>query len=62
MPVCVQTFYGHLNSVNHVAFNLRGDTIASTDADGGLRLWDVRMVVERLEVNDCDDGWMDDVD
>ena len=23
--LCIQTFYGHLNSCNHVAFNLRGD-------------------------------------
>jgi WD40 repeat protein len=49
--LCIQTFYGHLNSCNHVAFNLRGDTIASTDADGGVRLWDVRMVQERLQIN-----------
>jgi hypothetical protein len=27
--------YGHLNSCNHVSFNVRGDTIASCDADGG---------------------------
>ncbi len=35
------------NSVNHVAMNYRGDTIASGDADGVVRLWDVRMVAER---------------
>lgn len=49
--LCIQTFYGHLNSCNHVAFNLRGDTIASSDADGGVRLWDVRMVQERLNID-----------
>ena len=45
-----QTLYGHLNACNHVAFTLRGDAIASTDADGGVRIWDVRMVQERLQV------------
>jgi hypothetical protein len=31
---------------------VRGDTIASCDADGLLKLWDVRMVAELLSV-DC---------
>eukprot|EP00692_Jakoba_bahamiensis_P001345 EC685079.1.p1 GENE.EC685079.1~~EC685079.1.p1 ORF type:complete len:167 (+),score=32.18 EC685079.1:27-527(+) len=38
--------YGHGNACNSVAFSLRGDTIASTDADGIVKLWDVRMVQE----------------
>ena len=50
--LCAQTFYGHLNSCNHVAFNLRGDTVVSCDADGLVKLWDVRMVAELLSV-DC---------
>ena len=29
----------------------QGDTIASTDADGVVKLWDVRMVTERVDVN-----------
>ena len=28
-----------------------GDTIVSSDADGGVRLWDVRMVQERLNID-----------
>eukprot|EP01047_Picozoa_sp_COSAG01_P034592 COSAG01_NODE_2605_length_7391_cov_6.506583_8_plen_109_part_00 len=50
--LCIQTFYGHMNAVNSVAFNLRGDTIASTDADGAVKLWDVRMVAERGQLSD----------
>ena len=29
----------------------QGDTIASVDADGVVKLWDVRMVTERLTIN-----------
>ena len=49
--LCTQTFYGHFNSCNHVTFNLRGDTIASTDSDGVVKLWDVRMVAELMTIN-----------
>lgn len=45
--LCVQTFYGHLNSVNHCVFSLKGDSIASCDADGIVKMWDVRMVKGR---------------
>jgi WD40 repeat protein len=45
--LCVQTFYGHGNAVNDVAFSMRGDALASCDADGVVRVWDVRMVAER---------------
>ena len=48
--LCIQTFYGHTNACNHATFNLRGDCIASTDADGIVKFWDVRMVSERLSV------------
>lgn len=44
---CTQTFYGHLNSVNSVSFNLKGDMIASCDADGVTKVWDIRMVKEQ---------------
>ena len=44
--LCVQTFYGHNNAVNSVNFNLRGEVIASTDSDGIVKIWDVRMVKE----------------
>jgi len=29
---------------------MKGDTIASSDSDGVVKLWDVRMVQERLEI------------
>lgn len=52
--LCVQTFYGHANAVNHVAFNLKGDTIVSGDADGVIKLWDVRMVSEKCSLHGGD--------
>lgn len=48
----MQTFYGHNNAVNSVAFNPKGDAIASTDSDGIVKVWDVRMVKEMSEF-DC---------
>jgi WD40 repeat protein len=33
-----------------VAYSQLGSTIASTDADGAVKLWDVRMVAEILTV------------
>eukprot|EP00825_Cyclidium_porcatum_P022179 TRINITY_DN24494_c0_g1_i2.p1 TRINITY_DN24494_c0_g1~~TRINITY_DN24494_c0_g1_i2.p1 ORF type:complete len:129 (-),score=13.20 TRINITY_DN24494_c0_g1_i2:157-543(-) len=42
--LCIQTFYGHLNSVNSVSFTLKGDMLASCDSDGIVKVWDVRMV------------------
>jgi sperm-associated antigen 16 protein len=45
-PPPSQTFYGHTNAVNDVTFSLRGDVLASCDADGVVRLWDIRMVAE----------------
>ena len=41
--LCAQTLYGHLNSVNHLCFST-DDVIVSCDADGMVKLWDVRMV------------------
>jgi hypothetical protein len=52
---CVQTFYGHNNAVNGVAFSLAGDTIASCDADGIVKLWDVRVVTDKASL-DCGDN------
>ena len=40
--LCVQTFYGHANAVNHACASRDGATVASCDADGAARLWDVR--------------------
>jgi len=33
-----------MNSCNAAVFNLTGTMLASTDADGMLKLWDTRMV------------------
>ncbi len=38
--------------MNHLCFNSQGDVIVSADADGVVKLWDVRMVAEALSV-DC---------
>lgn len=32
-------------------FNLKGDTVASCDADGIVKLWDVRVVSEFLQID-----------
>jgi hypothetical protein len=29
---------------------LQGDTVASSDADGVVKVWDIRMVTERLSI------------
>ena len=44
--LCVQTLYGHSNSCNHLKINNRGDIIVSADADGVVKVWDIRMVAE----------------
>lgn len=62
--LCLQTFFGHKGSCNHVIFNrkvfpfvhtvsypFQGDTIASTDTTGIVKIWDVRMVAERLTLD-----------
>jgi WD40 repeat protein len=49
--LCIQSFYGHTNAVNDVVFSLAGDTIASCDADGHVKVWDVRMVAERATIS-----------
>jgi WD40 repeat protein len=40
----VQTFYGHLNSINDAVFSIGGQYIASADSDGIVKTWDIRMV------------------
>ena len=47
----IQTFYGHLNSVNDAAFSISGHLISSCDADGILKVWDIRMVQEILQLD-----------
>lgn len=50
---CVQTFYGHNNSVSSTKFNNMGDHIVSCDSDGITKVWDIRMV---KEVHSFDSG------
>lgn len=45
------TFYGHRNSCNSVCFTHNGSSLVSADADGVVKLWDVRMVAEVLTIN-----------
>ena len=49
----VQTFFGHLNSVNDCAFSIGGQYISSCDSDGIVKVWDIRMV---QEVTNLDTG------
>jgi len=44
--MCVQTFFGHKNSVNGATANMDGTRIGSCDSDGIVKLWDVRMQKE----------------
>ena len=44
--LCVQTYYGHTNSCNHLTVSRDGNTIATCDADGYVKTWDVRMFAE----------------
>merc|ERR1711934_1170090 len=54
--LCMQTFYGHMNACNSVAFNNTGDCVMSSDADGVVKLWDVRMVHERMHIETGEHG------
>mmetsp|Transcript_33534 Transcript_33534/g.41375 ORF Transcript_33534/g.41375 Transcript_33534/m.41375 type:complete len:127 (-) Transcript_33534:79-459(-) len=49
----VQTFFGHLNTVNDCAFSIGGQYITSCDSDGIVKVWDIRMV---QEVTNLDTG------
>ena len=44
--LCAQTFYGHKNACNSIAFKPQGELVVSTDADGAVRIWDTRKVAE----------------
>ncbi|KAK9836549.1 hypothetical protein WJX74_002889 [Apatococcus lobatus] len=54
--LCSHTFYGHSNSCNSADFSRapQGTSLASVDADGNLKVWDVRMVaaVQSSDVNE----------
>ena len=36
--LCVQTFYGHGNTVLDASFNIKADTIVTSDADGVVKV------------------------
>jgi WD40 repeat protein len=38
--------FGHLKSINHAAFSMKGDRFASCDADGFVKVWDLRAMSE----------------
>lgn len=47
----VQTFYGHLNTINDAAFSIGGQYVATADSDGIVKIWDIRMVQELMSVD-----------
>jgi len=50
----VQTFYGHLNTINDTQFSIGGQYVASCDSDGIVKVWDIRSVQE-IKTVDCGD-------
>ncbi|MES1908309.1 MAG: hypothetical protein MHM6MM_001268 [Cercozoa sp. M6MM] len=47
---CIATLYGHRNAVSHCSFAPSdGKILASCDADGVVKIWDVRLLGERAE-------------
>ena len=44
--ICVQTFYGHNNAINGAVANMNFTRLGSCDADGIVKLWDIRMIKE----------------
>lgn len=50
----VQTFYGHLNTINDAVFSIGGQYVSTCDSDGIVKIWDIRMVQELLTVDTGD--------
>ncbi len=50
----VQTFFGHLNTINDCAFSIGGQYISSCDSDGIVKVWDIRMVQEVINIDTGD--------
>ena len=50
----VQTFYGHLNSINDCQFSIGGQYVSSCDSDGVVKVWDIRMVQEIMSIDSGD--------
>uniref|UniRef100_A0A8C5UEG7 Sperm associated antigen 16 n=1 Tax=Malurus cyaneus samueli TaxID=2593467 RepID=A0A8C5UEG7_9PASS len=42
---------GHVHSCNHATFNKKGDTIASCDSSGVMKIWDVRKLIPILSID-----------
>lgn len=40
----VQTFYGHINTIYDCIFSPKGALVGSCDADGIVKIWDIRTV------------------
>ena len=47
----VQTFYGHLNTINDSVFSIGGQYVSTCDSDGIVKVWDIRMVQELLTID-----------
>ena len=50
----VQTFYGHLNTINDAVFSIGGQYVSTCDSDGIVKLWDIRMVQELFTLDTGD--------
>jgi len=50
----VQTFYGHMNTINDAVFSIGGQFISTCDSDGIVKVWDIRMVQELFTVDNGD--------
>ena len=50
----VQTFYGHLNTINDAAFSIGGQYVSTCDSDGIVKVWDIRMVQELFTIDSGD--------
>ena len=52
LGLCIQTFYGHHNSINSIKFNDNNDNEISTcDSDGIVKIWDIRTIKEKLSID-----------
>lgn len=50
----VQTFYGHLNTINDAVFSIGGKYVATCDSDGIVKVWDISMVQELMTIDTGD--------
>ena len=47
----IQTFYGHLNTINDAVFSIGGKYVGTCDSDGIVKVWDVYMVQELMTLD-----------